>query len=162
MKIINKLTAIMLVLTMTTPVSAFSIKDIFKSSEKSAEQENNKLLPERGKRSPLYETKENRNDTNETENCLAQSWYFKKNGNNGRPPIPPEMSYITEHNGYYLGEDKKVIYLTFDAGYENGNIEKILDVLKEENVPAAFFVLENLVKRNTDLVIRMANEGHTV
>ena len=58
--------------------------------------------------------------------------------------------------------DDKVIYLTFDAGYENGNIEKTLDVLCEENVPAAFFILQNLVVKNTDLVKRMVNEGHTV
>lgn len=57
---------------------------------------------------------------------------------------------------------EKVIYLTFDAGYENGNVEKILDILKKHNAKGCFFILENLVKRNTDLVKRMFDEGHTV
>lgn len=57
---------------------------------------------------------------------------------------------------------EKVVYLTFDAGYENGNVEKVLDVLKEKNVTGAFFVLENLIVRNEELVRRMADEGHLV
>ena len=101
-------------------------------------------------------------ETVHTSASPAYNWYFKRTDDGSRPPIPPEMSFITEHGGVFLGEDEPVIYLTFDAGYENGNVEKILDVLKEENVPAAFFVLENLVTRNTDLVKRMAEEGHTV
>ncbi|MBQ2718600.1 MAG: polysaccharide deacetylase family protein, partial [Clostridia bacterium] len=51
---------------------------------------------------------------------------------------------------------------TFDAGYENGNVEKILDVLKEEGVPGAFFILDNLILRNEALVRRMGDEGHLV
>lgn len=92
----------------------------------------------------------------------ADNWYCMHTEGGKRPPIPAEMAYITEHNGYFLGKDEKVIYLTFDAGYENGNIEKILDTLKEEQVPGAFFILENLVKQNTELVKRMEEEGHTV
>jgi peptidoglycan-N-acetylmuramic acid deacetylase len=78
------------------------------------------------------------------------------------------MAYIEQYNGYYVdrkhGDDceEKVIYLTFDAGYENGNIEKILDVMSQKQVKGAFFVLSNLVDKNTDLVIRMADEGHLV
>jgi peptidoglycan-N-acetylmuramic acid deacetylase len=56
----------------------------------------------------------------------------------------------------------KVVYLTFDAGYENGNIEKILNELKAENVPSAFFILGNLIQRNPDLITRMNEEGHLV
>ena len=55
-----------------------------------------------------------------------------------------------------------MLYLTFDAGYENGNVEKILDALKKHNAQGAFFVLEHLVKCNTPLVRRMAEEGHLV
>ena len=60
------------------------------------------------------------------------------------------------------GTSEKVLYLTFDAGYENGNVEKILDALKKHNAQGAFFVLEHLVKCNTPLVRRMAEEGHLV
>ena len=57
---------------------------------------------------------------------------------------------------------KKVIYLTFDCGYENGCTEKILDTLKEKNVPAAFFVTLPNVKQNPEIIARMINEGHIV
>ncbi len=57
---------------------------------------------------------------------------------------------------------EKVIYLTFDCGYENGCTEKILDVLKDKNVPAAFFVTLPHVKSCPELIARMINEGHIV
>lgn len=94
----------------------------------------------------------------------AQSWYCKRQKSHVRPTIEPQMAFITENGGVFLGKDpeEKVIYLTFDAGYENGNVERILDVLKKHEAPGAFFVLDNLIRRNTDLVLRMANEGHLV
>ena len=57
---------------------------------------------------------------------------------------------------------EKVIYLTFDCGYENGCTEKILDTLKEKNVPAAFFVTLPNVKDNPEIIARMISEGHIV
>ena len=63
----------------------------------------------------------------------------------------------------YLGDTTQpVIYLTFDAGYENGCTEKILDVLKKHEVSAAFFLVGNYIEKNADLVRRMVDEGHTV
>lgn len=90
------------------------------------------------------------------------NWYVKRTSDHTQPTLDTNMEFIGEYDAYYVGGDEKVIYLTFDAGYENGNVEKILGVLQEENVKGAFFVLEHLIKKNTDLVIRMANEGHTV
>lgn len=58
--------------------------------------------------------------------------------------------------------DEKVLYLTFDCGYENGYTSKILDVLKEKNVNAAFFCTLPQVKENPDLIRRMIDEGHIV
>lgn len=63
----------------------------------------------------------------------------------------------------YLGNtQEQVIYLTFDAGYENGCTAKILDTLKAHAVPATFFLVGNYIQRNPDLVRRMVEEGHTV
>ncbi|MBQ7669495.1 MAG: polysaccharide deacetylase family protein [Clostridia bacterium] len=94
------------------------------------------------------------------------SWYCKHITDEQIPRADPEMTFISSLNGYYIdtAADKynKTVYLTFDAGYENGNIEKVLDVLKEKNVEGSFFILENLVKRNPELVKRMADEGHLV
>ena len=93
-------------------------------------------------------------------------WYIK-HSKSGTPSFPLEAELISEYDAYYIDKksvnnNEKVLYLTFDAGYENGNIERILDILKEENVPAAFFLLDNIILKNTDLVLRMANEGHLV
>ena len=120
------------------------------------------VAPKRGKNAPTEETSETVSTAVETFSTNPCGWYCMHKKNGERPPLPGEMSYIGNYGGYYLGDDEKVIYLTFDAGYENGNIEKILDTLKAEEVPAAFFILENLVESNTELVMRMADEGHLV
>ena len=73
------------------------------------------------------------------------------------------MPILKNHQAIFLGNtDKKVLYLTFDNGYENGNTGQILDVLKEKHVPAIFFVTGHFVKEQPDLVKRMANEGHLI
>ncbi len=70
---------------------------------------------------------------------------------------------LRQYDAYYLGDTtQKVLYLTFDAGYENGATEKILDTLKRHEVTAAFFLVGDYVERNADLVRRMAAEGHMV
>ena len=63
----------------------------------------------------------------------------------------------------YLGDtEEKVLYLTFDAGYENGCTAQILDTLKAHNAKAAFFVVGNYLETAPELVQRMADEGHLV
>ena len=82
----------------------------------------------------------------------------------GEPPVGnADQSYLQQYDAYYLGDtSQKVIYLTFDAGYENGNTEKILDVLKKQEVPAAFFLVGHYIKENPELIKRMCAEGHIV
>ena len=70
---------------------------------------------------------------------------------------------LARYDAAYLGNtQEKVLYLTFDAGYENGSTAKILDALKKHNAPAAFFLVGNYLQRNGDLVRRMVEEGHIV
>lgn len=70
---------------------------------------------------------------------------------------------LARYGAAYLGDtEEKVLYLTFDAGYENGFTGKILDVLRKHRVPTAFFLVGNYLQKNPDLVRRMAAEGHTV
>ncbi len=96
------------------------------------------------------------------------AWYCVRNKEHKQPRLDSDVSFIEKYGGYYVdkkhGDDctEKVVYLTFDAGYENGNIEKILDAMKRQQVTGAFFVLSNLVLKNPDLIRRMANEGHMV
>ncbi len=90
-------------------------------------------------------------------------WGLKKNLN--APPEVPQniISLLEKYDSYYIGKDtEKVLYLTFDEGYENGYTAKILDVLKEKEVPAAFFITGPYLKKEKELVKRMVDEGHIV
>ena len=82
----------------------------------------------------------------------------------GKPPNGNATTdELKKYDAYYLGDTaKKVIYLTFDAGYENGYTEEILDALKKHKVCAAFFLVGNYIESNPDLVRRMLEEGHIV
>ncbi len=93
----------------------------------------------------------------------AYGWYFKGADNGQRPALCPEADFVDKYNVISIGNaEEKKIYLTFDAGYENGNVEKILDILKANDVKGIFFVLPNLVEKNTELCKRMKQEGHLV
>lgn len=82
----------------------------------------------------------------------------------GQPPIGnATAAALRNYDAVYVGDPgEKVIYLTFDAGYENGCTAQILDVLKAREVPAAFFVVGNYLQTAPELVQRMADEGHLV
>ena len=82
----------------------------------------------------------------------------------GAPPIGNAgKDQLRQYQAAYIGNtSEKVLYLTFDAGYENGCTAKILDTLKEKQVPAAFFLVGNYIRQSPDLVRRMVAEGHTV
>ncbi len=94
-------------------------------------------------------------------------WYVKRNGSL-RPEFSQAQKSVQKYGGYFIDNrvtdtsTPKILYLTFDSGYENGNTEIILDTLKEKNVKAAFFVLNHLILKNTDLVKRMSEDGHLV
>lgn len=82
----------------------------------------------------------------------------------GAPPIGTAgADQLHTYDAAYLGNTgEKVLYLTFDAGYENGCTASILDTLKKHEVKAVFFLVGNYLEKNADLVRRMADEGHTV
>ena len=82
----------------------------------------------------------------------------------GQPPVGNAgIQELEKYDAAYIGNtNEKVLYLTFDAGYENGCTEKILDVLKKHEIKAAFFLVGNYIEKNADLVRRMVDEGHIV
>ena len=82
----------------------------------------------------------------------------------GQPPSgPASTEQLARYDAAYAGDSsQKVLYLTFDAGYENGHTAQILDVLQKHDVPAAFFLVGNYIEKNADLVRRMVDEGHIV
>ncbi len=80
-----------------------------------------------------------------------------------RPIGPASVQQLQQYDAAYIGSaEEKVLYLTFDAGYENGNTAKILDTLKKHDVKATFFLVGNYIEKNADLVRRMVDEGHIV
>ncbi|KGX92975.1 polysaccharide deacetylase [Pontibacillus halophilus JSM 076056 = DSM 19796] len=93
----------------------------------------------------------------------AYGWGYQKS-TDGSPPDPGLYRELVEkHGGHYVDHSgEKVIYLTFDNGYEQGYTGQILDVLKKEQVPATFFVTGHYITSASELVKRMVNEGHIV
>ena len=82
----------------------------------------------------------------------------------GQPPVGNATeAELEQYDARFIGDTQKnVIYLTFDCGYENGNTEKILDVLQAHRAPGAFFVVGSYIESAPELVRRMAQEGHIV
>ena len=79
------------------------------------------------------------------------------------PNGPADTRTLQSYDAAYVGDpSEKVLYLTFDAGYENGCTESILNTLKKHDVKAAFFLVGNYLEKNADLVRRMVDEGHIV
>ena len=92
------------------------------------------------------------------------SWGIKRNNNHGQPDVGKDYQQILEESGGICLGDKetKNIYLTFDEGYEAGYTEQILDILKENDVKATFFLTAHYVNTQEELVKRMIDEGHII
>lgn len=93
----------------------------------------------------------------------SASWglCFQEEGK--RPAGNATIDDLKQYNAYYASDtDEKILYLTFDAGYENGNTPAILEALKKHQAPAVFFAVGNFIKDNPDLIKRMITEGHIV
>lgn len=92
------------------------------------------------------------------------AWGFRRMKDEVQPEFSASYTKpLDEYDGIYVGnKENRVIYLTFDEGYENGYTATILDTLKEKEVEAVFFVTMPYVKQNPELVQRMIDEGHIV
>lgn len=96
-------------------------------------------------------------------NTKAAGWGYKKNPDHTPPDIGHYKSLIDGTSSFYVGNTtEKVVYLTFDAGYDNGELNKILDTLKEKQVIGSFFLTGDFINRFQDLTCRLSNDGHVV
>lgn len=96
-------------------------------------------------------------------NTSAFGWGYKKNTEHQIPDIGKYKEILNKYGAYYVDDSgEKNIYLTFDNGYEQGYTAEILDVLKKESVPAAFFVTGHYVESAPELIKRMVDEGHII
>lgn len=95
--------------------------------------------------------------------AASYGWGFKRNDNHETPDIGKYAQEIEGTSSYYIGDEKeKVVYLTFDAGYDNGNMEKILKTLKEKDVKSTFFLTGDFLTRESELVKMIDEDGHIV
>ena len=91
------------------------------------------------------------------------AWGLSFEGEHQAPRGPATAQELKTYDAAYVGDQsRRVLYLTFDAGYENGCTAQILDVLQKHHVKATFFLVGDYIKRNQDLVRRMVDEGHVV
>lgn len=120
-----------------------------------------------------FQTEESRQEESQPEKpqppegwelVLASEDWGLSFGEPGSQPVGNAKAQdLAWYDAYYVGDDsEKVIYLTFDCGYENGNTEPILDALKKHDVQATFFVVGHFLESAPDMVKRMVEEGHAV
>ena len=110
----------------------------------------------------------NKNYTKQTSASVLSNnkigWGIKRNSNHEQPDLgSTNKKLLEEYNGIAMGNDKeKKVYLTFDEGYEAGYTSKLLDILKDNDVKAAFFITGHYLNTQPELVERMIKEGHIV
>ncbi|MDU1442139.1 MAG: delta-lactam-biosynthetic de-N-acetylase [Clostridium cochlearium] len=129
------------------------------------EIDNNKISDEDKKNTEKDNIDSSKNTSSKSSlETKERDWFFEPKKDGSPSTVPSDVeNVIKNHSTYFLGDtSEKVIYLTFDEGYENGYTGKILDVLKANNIKAAFFVVTPYIKTNKDLIKRMVDEGHLV
>ncbi|MCD7868351.1 MAG: polysaccharide deacetylase family protein [Clostridiales bacterium] len=93
----------------------------------------------------------------------SSSWGLSFQEEGRRPVGNATVEELAVYNAYYARDtDEKIIYLTFDCGYENGNMPAILEALKKRSVSATFFVVGNFISDNPELLLQMTEAGHTI
>lgn len=138
--------------------------------EKNAEMDSQSLQEknalEKQKKNEKEKTKRQRTERDEAEYAKEEntlySWWFKRNSVHEKSGCQEDFD-VGKWGAYYtVPTEEKRIYFTFDCGYDNGLTADMLDVLKREQVPAAFFVTQTYIRDNISLVKRMKEEGHLV
>ena len=111
----------------------------------------------------LTSSKANNENLNQISNKKIE-WGIKRADNHEQPDVgSTNKKIMDEYQGLYLGnKEQKYIYLTFDLGYEAGYTSKILEVLKNNNVKATFFITAHYLNTQEELVKQMIEEGHII
>ncbi len=98
-----------------------------------------------------------------TASSESSGWGLSFQEKGKRPVGNATIEELRKYNAYYAQDtQEKILYLTFDCGYENGNMPALLEALKKHGVRATFFVVGNFISDNTELLKQMVAEGHTI
>ena len=93
----------------------------------------------------------------------TENWGLSFQQEGQRPVANATIEELAAYDAWYAQDtENKVIYLTFDCGYENGNTGKILEALNKHNAPATFFAVGNFLRDNPELIKQIVSEGHTI
>lgn len=102
--------------------------------------------------------KDNYDDIDNT----SRSWWSGNKFDYQRPAGGGDINELKKYNAFFLGPDKKIIYLTFDEGSLETYVKEIVDVLNKHNVKATFFLCEKYIRSNPDLIKKMVASGHCI
>lgn len=93
-----------------------------------------------------------------------RTWWSGNKKNNKRPisGAGNTIEELKKYNAYYIGENKKIIYLTFDEGGNQTYLKEIVDILNQNNVKATFFLCNGYMLKNADLIKNMVKKGHNI
>lgn len=93
-------------------------------------------------------------------------WYIRHTETHEIPALDPRFSFMEHYDAHYLGpernSDEKTIYLTFDLGYVNENVKNIAQTLRQNQVPACFFILRQICDKEQDFLRELISDGHTI
>lgn len=91
------------------------------------------------------------------------SWGLSFQEEGQKPVANATYEELAQYDAWYAQDtEEKIIYLTFDCGYENGNTPAILAALKKHEVPATFFAVGSFLQENPELAKQILAEGHTI
>ena len=105
---------------------------------------------------PIYKESYNNIDNQ------SRGWWSNNKSDGQRPTGGADINELKKYNAYYMGPDEKVLYLTFDEGSNDTYVKEIVDVLNKNNVKATFFLCQNYMETNADLIKQMDSSGHTI
>ena len=111
----------------------------------------------------IQNSEENSQPSSASLSAQSENWGLGFQEEGTRPSGNASIEELKQYNAWYAQDtDEKIIYLTFDAGYENGNMPAILDALHKHQVHATFFVVGTLIKEKPEMIREIADAGHTV
>ncbi len=92
----------------------------------------------------------------------VHGWGTNNKQDGQRPNTDLSNEELKKYNAYAMGNDEKVIYLTFDEGNLESYLPEIVDILNKNDIKATFFLCRGFIKNNPELMIEMIEKGHSV